>query len=90
MFVLQGGGNMATTIVDTILDPKYQKEFMFKNIYEKIKLCEELKTIEEELSNQLDAEHKKLLSRYNEIWDMLHTDLSIDTFANGLNFADEG
>lgn len=90
MFVLQGGADMQETIVDTILNPKYQKAFSYKNLDEKIKMCEELKSIEYELSKQLDAEHKKMLNRYNELWDMLHTDLSIDTFANGLNFADRG
>ena len=40
---------MATTIVDTILNPKYQKEYNFKNIDEKVEICTTLKAMEQEI-----------------------------------------
>ena len=41
--LLQGGGKMPNTIVETILNLKYQKEYNFKNLADKVELCEELK-----------------------------------------------
>ena len=86
VFVLvAGGGDMPDTIIENILNPKYQKEYKFRNLYEKVSLCRELKALEAEIASQLDREHKKLFRRYAEGWDKLHTEISIDTFANGLN-----
>ena len=76
---------MPRTIVETILNPKYQKEYNFRNLAEKIEMCEKLKRLETEITAQLDGEHKKLFRQYAEAWDKLHTELSVDTFANGLN-----
>ena len=76
---------MPRTIVETILNPKYQKECNFRNLEEKIEMCEELKRLETEITAQLDGEHKKLFRQYAEVWDKLHTELSIDAFAGGLN-----
>ena len=78
---------MPKTIVETILNPDYQKEYHFKNLDEKIEICKRIKELETEITSQLDAEHKKLFRRYAEEWDKLHTELSIDTFASGLRFA---
>ena len=86
VFVLvAGGGDMPDTIIENILNPKYQKEYKFRNLDEKVLLCRELKALETEIASQLDREHKKLFRRYSEGWDKLHTEISIDTFANGLN-----
>ena len=76
---------MPETIIDNILNPKYRKEYKFSNPDEKVRMCRELKRLEEEISTQLDREHKKLFRQYAEGWDKLHTELNIDTFANGLN-----
>jgi len=76
---------MHETIVETILNPKYQKEQNFKNLEEKVALCKELKRLEAEICLQLDAKHRKLFRQYAAAWDKLHTELSVDTFANGLN-----
>ena len=78
---------MPNTIVETILNPKYQKEYNFKNLAEKVELCKELKRLETEITAQLDREHKKLFSQYTECWDKLHTELSIDAFASGIRFS---
>ena len=78
---------MPKTIVETILNPKYQKEYNFRNLAEKVKLCEELKRLEAEIVSQLDREHKKLFAKYAEGWDKLHTELSLDTFTSGMKFA---
>ena len=80
---------MATTIVDTILNPKYQKEYNFKNIDEKVEICTALKAMEQEILSCLDSEHQKMFDRYTELWDELHTSLAVDTFASGLKFATE-
>ena len=86
VFVLvAGGGDMPDTIIENIINPKYQKEYKFRNLDEKVSLCRELKALEKEIASQLDREHKKLFRRYAEGWDKLHTEISIDTFANGLN-----
>lgn len=86
VFVLvAGGGDMPDTIIENILNPKYQKEYRFSDLDEKVSLCRELKALETEIASQLDREHKKLFRRYTEGWDKLHTEISIDTFANGLN-----
>ena len=79
---------MPRTIIETILSPKYQKEYNFKNLAEKIELCEELKRLETEITTQLDRELKKLFEEYAEGWDKLHTELSLDTFASGMKFAE--
>ena len=76
---------MPDTIIENILNPKYQKEYKFSNPNEKDRMCKELKTLEAEITSQLDREHRKLFRRYAEGWDKLHTEISIDTFANGLN-----
>ena len=76
---------MPDTIIENILNPKYQKEYKFSNLDEKVSLCRELKALESEIVSQLEREHKKLFRRYAEGWDKLHTEISIDTFANGLN-----
>lgn len=78
---------MPNTIVETILNPKYQKEYNFKNLADKVELCEKLKHLEAEITPQLDREHKKLFSQYTECWDKLHTELSIDAFASGIRFS---
>lgn len=79
---------MPNTIVETILNPKYQQEYNFKNLAEKVELCKELKTLEAEITSQLDREHKKLFEEYAEGWDKLYTELSLDTFASGMKFAE--
>ena len=43
---------MPETIVETILNPKYQKEYNFKNLADKVELCEELKRLEAEITTQ--------------------------------------
>ena len=79
---------MPKTIVETILNPKYQNEYNFRNLAEKVELCEELKRLEVEIASQLDREHKKLFDEYAEGWDKLHAELSLDTFASGMKFAE--
>ena len=76
---------MPDTIIETILNPKYKKEYNFRNLEEKIEMCKELKRLETEITVQFDREHKKLFRQYAEVWDKLHAELSVDTFANGLN-----
>ena len=76
---------MPRTIAETILNPKYQKDYNFRNLKEKVKLCEKLKRLEKEITAQLDGEHKKLFRQYAEAWDKLHAELSVDAFASGLN-----
>lgn len=76
---------MQETIIDNILNPKYQNEYGFSNLEEKVKLCNRLKILETEILSQLDREHKRRFRQYAEGWDKLHTELSIDTFVNGLN-----
>ena len=79
---------MPNTIVETILNPKYQKEYNFKSLADKVELCEKLKRLEAEITTQLDREHKILFRQYAEDWDRLHTELSLDTFASGMKFAE--
>ena len=79
---------MPNTIVETILNPKYQKEYNFKNLADKVEQCEELKRLETEITTQLDREHKRLFAEYAECWDRLHTELSLDTFVSGMKFAE--
>lgn len=79
---------MPNTIIETILNPKYQKEYNFRNLAEKVELCEKLKRLEAEIASQLDREHKKLFAEYAEGWDKLHAELSLDTFASGMKFAE--
>ena len=79
---------MPKTIVETILNPEYQKEYNFKKLDEKVEICQRIKDLESKIVTQLDAEHKRLFRRYAEEWDKLHTELSIDTFASGLRFAE--
>ena len=76
---------MPDTIIENILNPKYQKEYKFSNLDEKVSLCRELKTLETEIASQLDCKHKRLFRQYAEGWDRLHAELSLDAFANGLN-----
>ena len=76
---------MADTIIENILDPKHRDTYRLSNRSEKTALCEELKRLEAEITTQLDREHKKLFRQYAEGWDRLHTELSLDAFANGLN-----
>ena len=80
---------MPNTIVESILNPKYQKEYNFKSLADKVELCKELKRLEAEIKAQLDGEQKRMFSGYAECWDNLHTNLSLDTFASGLNFAEK-
>lgn len=79
---------MPKTIVETILNPTYQNEYNFRNLAEKVEVCEELKRLEVEIASQLDREHKNLFAEYAEGWDKLHTELSLDTFASGMKFAE--
>lgn len=79
---------MPKTIVETILNPKYQKEYNFKNLADKVELCEKLKHLEAEIITQLDREHKILFRQYAEGWDRIHTELSLDTFVSGMKFAE--
>ncbi|MBR3720834.1 MAG: hypothetical protein IKN09_03750 [Clostridia bacterium] len=79
---------MPVTIIETILNPKYQNEYNFRDLAEKIKLCEKLKRLEAEITSQLDCKHKRLFRRYAEGWDKLHTEFSLDTFASGIKFAE--
>ena len=79
---------MPRTIVETILNPKYQKEYNFKNLTDKVKLCKELKRLEAEITTQLDREHKRMFAEYADCWDRLHTEQSLDTFASGMKFAE--
>lgn len=76
---------MPETLIENILNPKYQKECNFSNLNEKVRICQELKRLEAEITSQLDREHKRLLRQYSEGWDRLHAELSLDAFANGLN-----
>ncbi len=76
---------MTDTIIENILDPKHRDTYRLSNRAEKTALCEELKRLEAEILSQLDNEHKKVFAEYAEGWDKLHTELSIDAFANGLN-----
>lgn len=78
---------MTDTIIENILDPKRRDTYRLSNRAEKTALCEELKRLDAEIMSQLDGEHKKLFRQYAEGWDKLHTELSIDTFASGLNYA---
>ena len=77
---------MPDTIIETILNPKYQKECNFRNLKEKVELCEELKRLETEITVQLDREHKKLFRQYAECWDKLHTELNLECFSAGVRF----
>ncbi len=79
---------MPNTIVETILNPKYQKEYNFRNLADKVELCEKLKHLEAEITTQLDREHKRMFTEYAECWDKLHTELSLDTFTSGMKFAE--
>lgn len=79
---------MATTIVDTIPNPKYQKEYNFKNIDEKVEICTTLKAMEQEILSCLDNEHQKMFKKYNEAWDKLHCELSVDTLVAGMKLAE--
>lgn len=79
---------MPNTIVETILNPKYQKEYNFKNLVDKVELCEKLKHLEAEITTQLDREHKRMFAEYAECWDRFHTELSLDTFTSGMKFAE--
>ncbi len=79
---------MSKTIIETILNPKYQKEYNFRNLAEKVEMCERLKHLEAEITTQLDREHKRMFAEYAEYWDRLHTELSLDTFASGMKFAE--
>ena len=80
--------DMATTIVDTIHTPKYQKEYNFKNLEEKAKLCKELKRLEVVIASQLDCEHKKLFRQYAEAWDKFQMELNHDSFSSGMKFTE--
>ena len=79
---------MPKTIVETILNPKFQNEFNFKNLDEKVPLCEEIKRLEKEIMSQLDREHKKMFRDYAECWDKLHMQLNLDCFSAGIKFAE--
>ena len=76
---------MPETIIENILNPKYQREYNFSNLDEKVRMCQELKKLESEILTQLDRKHKKLFGQYAEGWDKLHAELSLDAYANGLN-----
>ncbi len=79
---------MPETIIDNILNPKYQNGFKCSNLNEKVSMCRELKRLEAEITTQLDREHKRMFAEYAECWDRLHTELSLDTFASGMKFAE--
>ena len=79
---------MPNTIIETILNQKYQMEYNCRNLQEKVEVCEKLKRLEAEIASQLDREHKKLFAKYAEGWDKIHTELSLDTFASGMKFAE--
>ena len=76
---------MPETIIENILNPKYQNGFKCSNLKEKISMCQELKRLEAEITEQLDSKHKRLFRQYAEGWDKLHAELSLDAFTNGLN-----
>ena len=82
------GGEMPKTIVETILNPKYQQEYNFKNLAYKVELCEKLKHLEAGITAQLDREHKRMFAEYAECWVRLHTELSLYTFASGMKLAE--
>ena len=52
---------MPNTIIETILSPKYQKECNFRNLKDKVEICEELKRLETEITTQLDGDIKNYL-----------------------------
>ena len=79
---------MPETIIETILNPDYQKDYHFKNLDEKVALCKELKRLEAEICLQLDAKHRKMFRQYAETWDKLHMELNLDCFSAGVKFAE--
>lgn len=70
---------MATTVVQAILNPKYQKECFFPQINKKVKLCTEMKKLRTEITSQLDKEHRDMLQQYDEIWDKLLADMCVES-----------
>ena len=44
--------------------------------------------MEQEILSCLDDEHRKMFKKYNEAWDKLHCDLSVDTLAAGMKLAE--
>lgn len=77
-----------SSIVDTILDPNCEKHYSISNIDEKIELCIEMKELEDYIKIQLDKKHQKIFKKYNEAWDKLHCELSVDTLAAGMKLAE--
>ena len=44
--------------------------------------------MEKEILSCLDNEHQKMFKKYNEAWDKLHCELSVDTLAAGMKLAE--
>ena len=78
---------MATTVVQAILNPKYQKECFFPQIDKKVELCTEMKKLRTEITSQLDKEHRYMLQQYDELWDKLLGDMCVEATISGHNLA---
>lgn len=74
---------MATTVVQAILNPKYQKEYFFPQIDKKVELCTEMKNLRTEITSQLDKEHRDMLQQYDELWDKLLADMCTESHIAG-------
>ena len=74
---------MATTVVQAILNPKYQKECFFPQIDKKVELCTEMKKLRTEITSQLDKEHRVMLQQYDELWDKLLADMYTESHIAG-------
>lgn len=74
---------MATTVVQAILNPKYQKECFFPQIDKKVELCTEMKKLRTEITSQLDKEHRVMLQQYDELWDKLLADMCTESHIAG-------
>lgn len=77
------GGDMATTVVQAILNPKYQKECFFTQIEKKVELCTEIKKLRTEITSQIDKEHMDMLQQYDELWDKLLGDMYAEATLSG-------
>lgn len=80
---------MATTVVQAILNPKYQKECFFPQIDKKVELCAEMKKLRMKISLQLDKEHRDMLQQYDELWDKLLGDMCVEATISGCNLNDK-
>lgn len=74
---------MATTVVQAILNPKYQKECFFTQIEKKVELCTEIKKLRTEITSQIDKEHMDMLQQYDELWDKLLGDMYAEATLSG-------